>query len=666
MSEISIPPRKMHAEFRIVQWPTSKPIRRASVNSFGYGGANAHCILEGIDSFVPGYKPYASRSSSKCSSEVSTPPPFMKESISDIIDTPNDYTGIYKSGHRGSSTDLNMHGLSIGFVDDALQSDKNRFGTQTPEWELVPELSSQDSATRRLVILPFSAHDEYSLKANISAIAEVADEYDIADLAYTLSVRRSKFFQRAFAVAKPGSSAASLEASSMTFGKSSISAQNVGFVFTGQGAQWPKMGAELLAEFEQCRRCIRSMDAILSKLPDPPDWTIESALLEPPETSRVHEPEFSQPLCTALQIAIVDLLSSWNVKPVATVGHSSGEIAAAYAAGTHSAEEAILMAYYRGKILRSYNTPGRMLAVGLGSVEVLPYIKDVEMKVVIAAVNSPSSVTLSGDEDLVLKVKRALDQDKIFARLLQTGGKAYHSHHMAVVGETYETLTQRALQKLSGEVVGGRRLEPALWVSSVAPSQAQTSQSLGPAYWRKNMESPVLFGPAIEYLAKQPEVNLDLLVEVGPHAALAGPLRQIRATIEQRDGIKLPPCLSSIVRGEDGLKNMISLAGNLFIRNVPVDLAKVNALDYVNAEGMLQTTNGTIISDLPNYKFHYGSPLYYESRNNKEWRLRKHLRHDILGAKQPGCAKGRPFWRNVLRMKDVPWLDDHKVSPACL
>lgn len=220
----------------------------------------------------------------------------MKENISDTIDTPNNHTEIYKSDHRGSSTDLNMYGLSIGYVNDALQSDNNRFGTQAPERELIPDLSGPDSPTRRLVILPFSAHDEYSLKANISAIAEVADEYDIADLAYTLSARRSKFFQRAFAVAKPGSSAASLEASSMTFGKSSISAQNVGFIFTGQGAQWPKMGAELFAEFEQCRRCIRSMDAILSKLPDPPDWTIESALMQPPETSRVYEPEFSQPL----------------------------------------------------------------------------------------------------------------------------------------------------------------------------------------------------------------------------------------------------------------------------------------------------------------------------------------------------------------------------------
>ena len=555
-----------------------------------------------------------------------------------------------------------MYGPSDGYVGATLKMGNNPIETQTLESEIDRELSTQDISIRRLVLLPFSGHDEYSLKANISAIVEVADEYHIADLAYTLSVRRSKFLQRAFAITTAGSSAASLEESTMTFAKCSASPQSVGYIFTGQGAQWPRMGAELLEEFEQCRRCIRSMDAILSKLPEPPDWTIESALLEPSETSRIKEPEFSQPLCTALQIAIVDLLSSWNVKPVATVGHSSGEIAAAYAAGVHTAEEAIVMAYYRGQVLASHTIQGRMLAVGLGPDGVLPYIKEVETKVVIAAINSPSSVTLSGDEEFVLKVKQALDQDKVFARLLQTGGKAYHSHHMAILGETYESLAQNAVHTLSSEIAGGRRQDTATWVSSVVPSQTQTSQSIGPAYWRKNLESPVLFGPAVERVANLPEINLDIWVEIGPHAALAGPLRQIRATIEQRHGVKLPTYLPSITRAEDGFKNMLSLAGNLFIRNVPVNLGKVNVVEIVDDKAVPHTASGMIIGDLPNYQFHYGTPLYHESRYNKEWRLRKHLRHDILGARQPGCAKERPSWRNMLRMKDVPWLDDHKVG----
>ena len=260
-------------------------------------------------------------------------------------------------------------------------------------------------------------------------------------------------------------------------------------------------------------------------------------------------------------------------------------------------------------------------------------------------------------------MKESLDQEKIFARFLQTGGKAYHSHHMASLGEEYEKLTRYAMHKLMGEIASSTRQRSALWVSSVLPSKALPGEDLSPTYWRKNLESPVLFSPAAEKLAKDPRVSLDYLIEIGPHPVLGGPLRQIRAALEQ-DGVKLPPCLGSISRGEDGLKNMLFLAGSLFIRNVAVDLVAVNITESIDEEGKLRTSSASIIGDLPNYQFHYGTPIYYESRYNKEWRLRKHLRHDILGAKQPGCAKGSPAWRNMLRLKDVPWLDDHKLLPA--
>ena len=639
-------------------WPASKPIRRASVNSFGYGGANAHCILEGIQSFVPGYMPYSTRSITRSSTESSIQPRISNGVTLYAPGLGNGHirprTNGHSNGHVDPPTNNSKHVHTNGFEK------RNGSGPHTREDDS-PSFSNFSGNTRRLVILPFSGHDDFSLKANISAIAEVAGDYNTVDLAYTLGVRRSKFVQRAFSISSTNSPRSALQESSMTFGKGSSLGKTVGFIFTGQGAQWAGMGAELFAEFELYRQSIRSMDVILSKVPEPPTWSIESALLEPTATSRIQEAELSQPLCTALQIALVKLLGSWNIKPVATVGHSSGEIAAAYAAGIHTAEEAIILAYYRGKVLTSHTAPGCMLAVGLGAIEVLPYVENFRTQVVIAAVNSPSSVTLSGDDDAVHKIKKALDQENVFARVVQTGGKAYHSHHMIALGETYETLTKCAMQNLTKEIARGSRQDPALWVSSVAPSKKQTSQSLGPAYWRKNLESPVLFSPAIEHLAKRSNINPDILIEIGPHAALAGPLRQIRTTLEQVDGVKVAPCLGSIIRGEDGLKNMLSLAGDLFIRNVPIDLAAVNASDFVEDNGFRCTTKGRIIGDLPNYQFHYGPPLYHENRYNKEWRLRKHPRHDILGAKQPGCAKGRPSWRNILRVKDVPWIEDHKV-----
>ncbi|KAL9027875.1 MAG: hypothetical protein Q9196_003666 [Gyalolechia fulgens] len=657
---------KVKVVTEMTPWPSSQPIRRASINSFGYGGANAHAIVESIESFVPGYKPYASRSPSKTASTASSESATtLGSSLESAVSTPPESAGGLDAKSREQRDNLQHPVDRRRDIEIAIGrlSEQNRVTVvpsqvgvaMSSSQEDETESTSQPTSTRRLVLLPFSGHDEHSLKANIAAVAKVADEYDPADLAYTLSARRSKFFQRAFGIGEPGGLGSALEASQIVMGKSSAAAQKVGFICTGQGAQWVGMGAELFAEFELYRQSIQSLDRILGKLPEPPEWSIESALLEPAAGSRVNEPEFSQPLCTALQIGLVDLLSSWNVKPVATVGHSSGEIAAAYAAGVHTAEEAIIMAYYRGKVLATHTTPGRMLAVGLGPQQVSQYLEN--KNVVIAAVNSPSSVTLSGDEDAVEELKLALDKEKIFARIVQTGGKAYHSHHMAPLGEKYEALTRAALQTLSGDIAQGTRKEPALWVSSVDPSIPQTRESLTPAYWRKNLESAVLFSPAVERLAKQPNLDLDLLVEIGPHPALAGPLRQIRAELDKQAQIELAPCLASIIRGEDGFKNMLALAGKLFVRNVPVNLTAVNST-------AVAPQTGTVIVDLPNYQFHYGPPIYYESRLNKEWRLRKHLRHDILGAKQPGCARGRPAWRNMLRLKDVPWLDDHKLLPA--
>ena len=368
---------------KMTSWPASKPIKRASINSFGYGGANAHRILEGIESFVPGYHSYASRSSSKASSQTSskassTFPSAPTSQASSPPETPaelqTDSTDFAIHHSKGptheevtqalevkSAVSNNIHGIHTN------NGSENALSENESSMVLV-DLAKPGNSARRLVLLPFSGHDDYSLKANISSISEVANQYHVLNLAYTLGARRSKFFQRAFAIADADSPAAALDPSTMTLGKSSASTQSVGIIFTGQGAQWAGMGAQLFSEFESYRQTIRHLDDILSQVPEPPSWSLESALLEPSATSRIQEPELSQPLCTALQIALVDLLSLWNVNPNSTVGHSSGEIAAAYAAGVHTAEEAIIMAYYRGQVLASHQTPGRMLAVGLQSI----------------------------------------------------------------------------------------------------------------------------------------------------------------------------------------------------------------------------------------------------------------------------------------------------------
>jgi acyl transferase domain-containing protein len=135
--------------------------------------------------------------------------------------------------------------------------------------------------------------------------------------------------------------------------------------------------------------------------------------------------EFSQPICTALQVALVDLLATWDIKPSAVVGHSSGEIAAAYAAGALTKKEAIIAAFYRGYVCTQSRAAGGMAAIGLGRDEVIPYLAP---GVRIACENSGSSVTLSGDLDRLESIMSAIKKDfpDTLVRQLQVE-MAYHS-----------------------------------------------------------------------------------------------------------------------------------------------------------------------------------------------------------------------------------------------
>lgn len=148
-------------------------------------------------------------------------------------------------------------------------------------------------------------------------------------------------------------------------------------------------------------------------------------LSKPASSSQIHRAELAQPLCTVVQIGLINALKRVGVQPQAVVGHSSGEIAAAYAAGALTLREAITAAYYRGQVSKGTDTPGGMAAVGLGAEETRKYLPD---RVVVACENSPASTTISGDADQLQvaleNIKSALPD--AFARALKVE-MAYHS-----------------------------------------------------------------------------------------------------------------------------------------------------------------------------------------------------------------------------------------------
>ena len=218
-------------------WP-QMPIRRASVNSFGYGGANAHCVLDHVSSIIQGYIPPSRKKCSSGSLSIFYPDP---RASSRFISAPmlgiDARQGVFNEDEMSNSVSTNISECSDGDYTNTSINDLNSTPHQHPGNGHNHGVSSQlescvGQATRRLVLLPFSGHDEVSLRSNMTAIADVADSYHLSDLAYTLGSRRSEFSHRAFEVVD-APLPSPFDPSNAKFGDSRYRQRDLGFIFTG-------------------------------------------------------------------------------------------------------------------------------------------------------------------------------------------------------------------------------------------------------------------------------------------------------------------------------------------------------------------------------------------------------------------------------------------------
>jgi acyl transferase domain-containing protein len=339
---------------------------------------------------------------------------------------------------------------------------------------------------------------------------------------------------------------------------------------------------------------------------------------------------------------------------------TTGEIAAAYATGALDAKQAILYAYFRGVSVSGLKLRGTMLAVGLSPEDVEPYLED---GIRIACYNSPESLTLSGDEEVALRVKAKLEDARIFVREVKTNGRAYHSHHMQSVGGDYEELANAAIDRMgaSERRKHEKNVRLPTFISSVTGVEKHAFYP-NASYWRQNLESPVRFSQAVTRALAIEDLGINHLIEIGPHSALAGPVRQLKDALKltSRDLDYTP----SLVRGESSVTKLLELAGNLFIKGYPVNLAQVNAVQKM-VNGAITTKPTFTIVDLPRYSWNYanGTNLRHENRVSAELRTRKFPRHDLLGTRVLGSIRDKAQWRNLLDAHDLPWLEQHKVRP---
>ncbi|KAH9989423.1 acyl transferase domain-containing protein [Xylariaceae sp. FL0662B] len=484
-------------------------------------------------------------------------------------------------------------------------------------------------------LLAFTANDCESARRGSQECSRFIASHpgELDDAAYTLGLRRQHLSYRTFAIVNKTDVK---DVAFLAAVKTPAVVPSVVFVFTGQGAQWPAMGSFLLSEHPAAIHDLQLMEKSLSALGQDlaPSWTLSEELMRPKGSSQVYKAEFSQPLCTAVQIVVVNLLRGWGIVPAAVIGHSSGEIAAAYACGALTMHEAIICAYLRGRVTRqSTETLGAMAVIGLGPTDIKPYLVD---GIVIACENSPSSTTLSGDEDKIMRALQAIKDDHpdVLARHLQVD-MAYHSHHMKSLGQEYE-------RQLAPHLSGKTASLP--FFSTVTSEMIPLNSALDAAYWRSNLESPVLFNTGVERLLKFQGLN-SVLVEVGPHSALSGPLRQILSHLKAQQTSYVP----TLVRNEDDSKALLSTAGRLFCKGIGIRFDSINPI-------------GRVLTNLPSYPWNHDTKYWYESRVSREYRGRLFPHHPIIGSRVVEASQVEPNWRNLLRLDSIPWCRDHKIA----
>lgn len=359
-------------------------------------------------------------------------------------------------------------------------------------------------------------------------------------------------------------------------------------------------------------------------------------------------------------MCLVDLLQSWGITPSAVSSHSSGEIAAAYAAGALSFKEALGVAYYRGELALKYQktsgTPGGMLAAGLSSAKAEEYLeKTTGDRVVVACINGPESVTLSGDLPAIDDVASRLEQDGVFARKLKVP-MAYHSHHMM-------TMAQEYADKLKAILPDKRGWSGMTFASPVTGGLVTSPKILGPNHWVRNLTSPVLFLQALESMYFSPTTsdnvsasarrgaNIDLIVEIGAHSTLEGPIKQI---LKGRD----MAYVSCLKRSVDAVETMQDVACELLVLGYPVKLEAVNS--------PLTTAPHKFVHDLPSYAWNHTTRYWNEPRIYKDHRNRQMPPHELLGTPLSGSNRQTPTWRNFLRLADIPWLTEHQLESTVI
>jgi len=482
-------------------------------------------------------------------------------------------------------------------------------------------------------ILPLSARSESGLTALAQSWLEhfsKNDSVSLNDLCYSASCRRSHHNYRTAIV---GNTFTEIRAQLEQFvsegtgewlANGKILNSEIDkpvFVYTGMGPQWWAMGRELYAKEPVFKETVDTCDTIFLKLAG---WSIRDEILAEEEKSRITETAIAQPANFVVQVGLTALLHAYGIEPAAIVGHSVGEVTAAYASGVLTLEQALQVSYHRSQIQNKAAGQGQMLAVGIDLEQCKELIEFTEGKVSIAAINGPSTITLAGDSKSLEAISTYLTAANEFNRFLKVE-VAYHSHFM----DALKPEVREKLADLSPSL-------PDIPLYSTVTGNLVNEITYDAEYWCDNIREPVHFAQSMQSLLRD---GHRIFLEVGPHPVLSTAIKECcnKQNIVAQN-------IATMKRGaQEQLTFKLGIA-SLYTAGCNLDW------QYFNSE------NSQYIK-LPAYPWQ--RDVYWREMDDSISDRTSIPVHPLLDRR---LRDPRPSWQGSLNRQYVPFLNDHQVD----
>ncbi|MDX3645849.1 type I polyketide synthase, partial [Streptomyces sp. MB09-02B] len=611
-------------------WPRTGRPRRAGVSSFGISGTNAHVVLE------------------QAPADEATP-------VAPAEDTAPVAPALQDA--PGTS------------AEDAAPEAPVAAAPKTPK-SVAPEAPAEEDTSRSWPLL-IAAHDESALRDQAVRLLdrlETDPDLAVADLARALATTRAALGHRAAAVVRDRAGAtAALTALARgelppSLLRDTAREGALAVLLTGQGAQRFGMGRELYAAHPVFAEAFDAVCVHLDpQLPRPlaeivfgtgaaapdPEAAHRRTDAAEPDPEAVHRTEYTQPALFAFETALYRLLESWGVRADYLLGHSVGEITAAHLADVLTLPDACRLIAARGRLMQQLPPGGAMLAVAVGEKQATEAAED-HPDVVVAAVNAPGSVVLSGPAEALTTLRDDFTEQGVRARLL-TVSHAFHSPLLEPMLDDF------------AQVVAALDLRPPRIpvVSNVTGELLTPEQACSPDYWVRHVRETVRFADGVRTLVAE---GVTVLLEAGPDGILTGSAHSCldMGTDAGTTGAEGEPvvCVAAQRKGAPEEESLLTALARTHLAGVPVDWAAV------------LPASGARHVELPTYPFqrarYWPDPRPAGSTGDLSALGLRPTGHPLVGARVTSATDGTTLFTGELSTTAQPWLTDHAVLDTAL